>query len=671
MSNPVILFVSALQEEMDPLWSDPRFEWGRAQDCGEAIWCRTCDYKGYTFVAAAACEMGLVVSAIVATKLILRWKPVILIALGICAGRRDLKLADVVVSSASFLYRFGRQVEGTFKPTPRRHDIADKTRELAERFERDWPEVAPQGPNPGERPAVVIGAYASADFLMKDQETMLGLTDSHGEFAALDMESYALMRAATFLEVPYGAIALKAVSDHGNEAKTDEGRARVKTASKEAAVQFAMMLIRSVDGKPDFSQSRAPLRPIAAAGAGERRILAICPHRMTYDAMRKELCDQKETASAALESSPDICSNGDKEKEIFIARMPRGQFGHVDGAIWSTIFIHAVQPHLVLLVGTCGGFRDGGRLGLGTIVFANRVFHFQFGKFEAGNHIPEVRSVEMHDLIRGYLFAQAGEGLDSLIDSFYDDYPPSTEGKPPSRPHWRIDPLASSDLFLRDQDKIGKVQQQDRKAIGVEMEGYAVMRSASHASVPLGTLVVRSVADHADPTDEASPRYADFARHLSAKVAAHLLGNGLFGSGAAARTRSRSVSPLVLTIRRTAILILRRRSQMGLHQRHRVFADHHAQQPDQCDDRRRRRAHPAQPVHHADDSAHRQRNHECIHGKLRDTALAGFMLSGSMLLPISPAILSLLSRQNHLAARRGHEFESKFNSRRKVAGFTR
>jgi len=46
--------------------------------------------------------------------------------------------------------------------------------------------------------------------------------------------------------------------------------------------------------------------------------------------------------------------------------------------------------------------------------------------------------------------------------------------------------LASPDLYLRDESVSRAALRQDRKVIGVEMEGYAVMRSASHASVPLG-----------------------------------------------------------------------------------------------------------------------------------------------------------------------------------------
>jgi len=64
----------------------------------------------------------------------------------------------------------------------------------------------------------------------------------------------------------------------------------------------------------------------------------------------------------------------------------------------------------------------------------------------------------------------------------------------------------------------------DRKVIAVEMEGYAVMRAAVHAGVPLGCMIVRSVADFAD---EEGPRYADFANQVCAGAVVSLLGKGL------------------------------------------------------------------------------------------------------------------------------------------------
>jgi nucleoside phosphorylase len=525
MSEPVILFVSALQEEMDPLWFDPCFAWQEPEELGDSIWFRKGSFAGYTTIAAAACEMGLVASSILATKLILRWHPAIVIALGICAGPEQRKLTDVVISSSAFLYRFGRIVSKELTLTKPPLEIEEKTLLLARSLETSWPETAERKFGHREKPpAAVIGAYASADFLMKDSPTMRGLADVHNEFAALDMESYALLRAAKLLAVPYGAIVLKAVSDHGDEAKTDEGRAAVKAASKEAAVQLAELFSKAVPA-PLLERARPELPNIVPPRSGAPRLLVICPHRAVFDAIHSRLASHHPVATGN-EHAPEAFS--DDRAEIVVARLPRGQFGHVDAAIWSSAFIKLARPHLVLLVGTCGGILDKDRLELGTLVFANRVFHFQFGKFEKGESIPEVRSVDVHDAVRGYLFARSGEELGGFIKDFYEKFAPaSAEGKPKSQPGWRIDPLASSDLYLRDESESRAALRQDRKVIGVEMEGYAVMRSASHASVPLGALVIRSFSDYANIGDEGNPRYSDFARLLSAETTVHLLDGGL------------------------------------------------------------------------------------------------------------------------------------------------
>jgi nucleoside phosphorylase len=81
-----IVFVSALQEEIDALWSDSSLGWSEPRQKGDAIWYCEGKLNGFRIIAAAACEMGLVASAILTTKLILRWKPELIIAVGICAG---------------------------------------------------------------------------------------------------------------------------------------------------------------------------------------------------------------------------------------------------------------------------------------------------------------------------------------------------------------------------------------------------------------------------------------------------------------------------------------------------------------------------------------------------------------------------------------------------------
>ena len=116
--NPTILFVSALQEETDPLWCDSRFSWSQPQEASDSIWYRSCDFECsggiYRLVSAAACEMGLTATTILTAKLVLRWNPVLVIGFGICAGMKGqhLSIGDVVISTKALLYQFGRKVDG-------------------------------------------------------------------------------------------------------------------------------------------------------------------------------------------------------------------------------------------------------------------------------------------------------------------------------------------------------------------------------------------------------------------------------------------------------------------------------------------------------------------------------------------------------------------------------
>jgi nucleoside phosphorylase len=72
---------------------------------------------------------------------------------------------------------------------------------------------------------------------------------------------------------------------------------------------------------------------------------------------------------------------------------------------------------------------------------------------------------------------------------------------------------------------VNEAVEQDRKVIGVEMGGNAVMRAAKHTSAPLDTIILRSVANYAD---KQSTYHLDFAEHPKlAEVAAFLLNIGV------------------------------------------------------------------------------------------------------------------------------------------------
>jgi len=527
--KPTILFVSALQEETDPLWYDPRFGWSEPREAGDSIWYRSCDVESlgrtYQFVSAAACEMGLIATTILTAKLVLRWNPVLVIGFGICAGmkERQLGLGDVVISTKALLYQFGRSINGQLQHEKREEGLHAEMESIARQFAVSWPsvEVARKFQEKSERtPKATVGAYASADFVSKDEFKMAKAASLDPDVLAVDMETYAILRTARRLGVRYAAVSVKAVSDHGDRNKAKSGRDFVKFMSKEAAVGLAHQFMESCKDVTANHREGWPRQSITAPGDGPPAVLAICPSMRSYEILRNHLTNCVTTYPESAER-PECCTGKLENTVVHLGRFPKGDYGHVDAALWATCLIAAFTPQLVLLVGPCGGFSEKG-CGVGDLIVPNRAVHFQYGAFKDGEWLPEVRAVDIHDRIRGFLFANAKKILETALE---DVVAAASEHRPEGvQPKWHIEPIASSDLYVGDSGTVSDAIKRDRKMVAVEMEGYAVMRTAVHTGVPLGCLIVRSVADFAD---KEGPRYSDFANHVCAGVVVSLLSRGL------------------------------------------------------------------------------------------------------------------------------------------------
>jgi len=524
-----IVFVSALQEEIDALWTDASLRWSGPKHKGDAIWYREGYFNAYRIIAAAACEMGLVTSAILTTKLILRWKPDLVIAVGICAGRdKSLKLGDTIMSSASFLYRFGFYQNGKFGQRKRRCEVSERIKPILQRFEVGWPSISRKiFSKQRSKPKVIRGEYASADFLMKDAQVMRDLRKSNGNFYALDMESYAIARAAEILKVPYGAVIVKSISDHGTKAKTDAGREYVKSVSKTVGIELAKTFIR--EKKPGISQPRAAIVSSALSGKATR-VLALCPQMGTFELIPKSWKAKKVQILNGYDVGelPQVFINSGRN--VITAAMPKGHYGQVGAAIWATIFAEACKPTLIVVLGACGGIQKETQPG--DIVFANRAYHFQFGALKSGTFEPEVRSLDVHDDIRGFLFAYSSSHLNELIGRLHKKVKLHiVKPTPAKRARCHIAPLASSDLYIRDRSKIAVALGIDRKMVGSDMEAYAIMRAAKHSQVQLGALVVRGVSDYADVDTDSivskTKEHMKAVRGLSIKCVERMLSDGL------------------------------------------------------------------------------------------------------------------------------------------------
>jgi nucleoside phosphorylase len=207
-----------------------------------------------------------------------------------------------------------------------------------------------------------------------------------------------------------------------------------------------------------------------------------------------------------------------KNIELFVSGAAKGTVG---GAISSIVALRATRPTLVLMIGPCGGLKKETKLG--DVVIANRAFHFQFGAFSEGKMQRELRSVDLHDRVRGLIWAVSASTFPALVKQIFEKWPEENNNRRPEVcPAWHMQPIASSDLFLKDLDKIQEAVNAERKVAAVDMEGYAFMRAAVHSGTPLGGIVVRTVGDFADDTESAI-RHLDYANYSAAHFAFALL----------------------------------------------------------------------------------------------------------------------------------------------------
>src|ERR1044072_70373 len=87
-----ILVISALQEELDPLWYHSNLAWSDLEENVDAVLYLHSTCGGYELISACAGEVGLTATTILLTKLILRWKPVLVLMIGSLAGKKALGL---------------------------------------------------------------------------------------------------------------------------------------------------------------------------------------------------------------------------------------------------------------------------------------------------------------------------------------------------------------------------------------------------------------------------------------------------------------------------------------------------------------------------------------------------------------------------------------------------
>ena len=189
--------------------------------------------EGRVVHAAAAPRMGMTAAAVLATKMILAFRPRYLAMSGIAAGIRGrVGLGDVVVVDTAFDYGSGK-FQGTggrsrFLQEPHHLQLAAELRSKAKLLSEDghWLSDIRRGwpaPAPDTELRIHLGPLASGAAVLADSKVSERLLSLHRKLLGIDMETYGVFCAASEASVPRPQpLVIKGICDFADEEKGDD-----------------------------------------------------------------------------------------------------------------------------------------------------------------------------------------------------------------------------------------------------------------------------------------------------------------------------------------------------------------------------------------------------------------------------------------------------------------
>jgi nucleoside phosphorylase len=254
-----LCIIAALQDpEMKALLS-LAWDWRELSTDGDATLYHEGKYAGMQgerrVIAAHAPQMGMVATAILATKMIHCFAPRFLAMVGICAGVRGVcNYGDIVCADPCWDWGSGKLIDRAGDPhylqapSQLRLDSFIRAKlatmsgdqELWERVKREW--TVGKAPSNGLK--MHIGPLTSGAAVLSDLRTAGNVKDQHRQLAGIDMEAYSIFAAAADSVLPQPkAFVLKSVVDFADPKKRDDYRDYASFTSVRSLEEFARRYI--------------------------------------------------------------------------------------------------------------------------------------------------------------------------------------------------------------------------------------------------------------------------------------------------------------------------------------------------------------------------------------------------------------------------------------------
>jgi nucleoside phosphorylase len=184
-------------------------------------------------VAGAPLEMGLTASAILATKMILRFRPKLVAMVGIAAGVREESqgYGDILAAEHTFDYGSGKVSsdghKAEFRPDPKPLRVQPRLLDRLKAWERQGTELANiqrQWPGPRVRTQLrmSVGPLASGSAVLGLKEPIAEVLTHWRKLIGIEMEAHGVHYACqNAIDPPPMFLCLKAICDFAHEKGDD------------------------------------------------------------------------------------------------------------------------------------------------------------------------------------------------------------------------------------------------------------------------------------------------------------------------------------------------------------------------------------------------------------------------------------------------------------------
>lgn len=207
------------------------------------------DEQTHIIHAACAPKMGMTAAAILATKMVLQFRPRYLIMNGITAGYKDdTNLGDVIIADPVWDWGAGKWIENNSKldflqephQLPLDAAIRDKFYDMARNkqllfdIRSKW-----KGKSPNHDLRILVGASASGSAVLSDGKICEKIKRQHRKLLGIEMEAYAIYSAAFESIHPKPiAFSAKSVVDFADGSKDDSYHDYAAYTSSEIIKEF-------------------------------------------------------------------------------------------------------------------------------------------------------------------------------------------------------------------------------------------------------------------------------------------------------------------------------------------------------------------------------------------------------------------------------------------------